>query len=819
MKTKKLLPADSRTAPTKTAVFLAALITTLLSMGTSLMFGTAFDIECNTFAVFAYSVIPAALFALVHSFGKKAVSIPILIAVPIGALLLVANDFMDSQSGLGGFLLALQNGEFPLITQNLNMYRRETASIFLFIGIYNLISSSVCTYILLRRRLVPASLVFYLPLIYFCLFNIVRLPGTVPCLITFSGVILVLFVNAFRKKNRRTSDRMLLVMLATTSVLAVALGLVFPQKDYDKDEVATGILLSIEEDYEDLAKEEIVQEIINKYFSKMKVFNVRSDIPGTQQLQSSRKNLNNVGPFNPSDDLVMTIRKDRNNSYKGPDVNDFSPLYLKIESSDTYKKNVLSSSKIKMDVYRDDFDPEKVTAPYTISIHPAIDSSVDVTPYYTDFYGTQNVDYTTVNAYNTTKTKKFTYAYSPIPVKSGNVYTDEYLLDYVYGTALEVPEETARAIIEDCTLPVWYTDALYGNSTMSDAEKVRRVTEMVRYLHPYDRNSAYPPKGADFVPWFINDAESGICVHYAITSVILLRMLGIPARYVTGYIDSASFPNHEKNIYAAEAHAWFEFFVPEYGWIMGDATPGYGPTEAYCNINAVAKVYPEIETANFSYSKFSLDDLPDRTYWDTPDTPSPTPSPSPSPDETEPAASDDATPTPTTATEPSETQQDTPDNTPADTPAVQEDAAVTPTPADPYQQYLEEKEAEARSRYFKVINILVLILIVAVSIFLLICIARLAFVIYWNSELTKKGNNNKAIARYHYYEMKGRVLSVSLPGKADRIAQKAAFSNDEITDGELMEMIASCEKRMYDSYTGFGKFKRLLYKLMEVRKL
>ena len=44
------------------------------------------------------------------------------------------------------------------------------------------------------------------------------------------------------------------------------------------------------------------------------------------------------------------------------------------------------------------------------------------------------------------------------------------------------------------------------------------------------------PEGADFATWFLQEAKSGYCVHFATTGTVLLRALGIPARYAEGYI-------------------------------------------------------------------------------------------------------------------------------------------------------------------------------------------------------------------------------------------------------------------------------------------
>ena len=299
----------------------------------------------------------------------------------------------------------------------------------------------------------------------------------------------------------------------------------------------------------------------------------------------------------------MTVRKNLNSEYPGSFSEASADVtYLKIESLDIYKNNTLKSSRVNMAVYADKNDLyqyEKV-APYTITIKPEIDNPIDIVPYYTDFYSASSINSAYVLPYNTTRLGQHTFAAGRIPVKTGMVYSEKYLNSYVYDTCLDVPKSTEMEIISNCNLPDWYLDVYHGYTTMSDAEKVRRVTEYVRDLHPYDENTDYPPNNVDFVPWFIKDAKSGICVHYAATSMILLRLLGVPARYVRGYVDQDSVPGTYSVILASQSHAWFEFFVPEYGWIMGDATPGYDSIAAYSNIEKVASEYPELEQTNFA---------------------------------------------------------------------------------------------------------------------------------------------------------------------------------------------------------------------------
>lgn len=62
--------------------------------------------------------------------------------------------------------------------------------------------------------------------------------------------------------------------------------------------------------------------------------------------------------------------------------------------------------------------------------------------------------------------------------------------------------------------------------------------------------------------------KAGVCQDFAHMLLLMLRMVGIPARYVSGYICPK---NHELRGEGA-THAWVEVCVPFYGWLGLDPT-------------------------------------------------------------------------------------------------------------------------------------------------------------------------------------------------------------------------------------------------------
>ncbi len=62
--------------------------------------------------------------------------------------------------------------------------------------------------------------------------------------------------------------------------------------------------------------------------------------------------------------------------------------------------------------------------------------------------------------------------------------------------------------------------------------------------------------------------KAGVCQDFAHFLLVMLRMIHIPARYVSGYIC----PKNDDFRGAGATHAWVEAFIPHYGWIGLDPT-------------------------------------------------------------------------------------------------------------------------------------------------------------------------------------------------------------------------------------------------------
>ena len=70
----------------------------------------------------------------------------------------------------------------------------------------------------------------------------------------------------------------------------------------------------------------------------------------------------------------------------------------------------------------------------------------------------------------------------------------------------------------------------------------------------------------------------GVCQDFAHFEIACLRSLGLPARYVSGYLETLPPPGQIKLMGADASHAWISIFCPGMGWIDVDPTNNLLPS-------------------------------------------------------------------------------------------------------------------------------------------------------------------------------------------------------------------------------------------------
>jgi transglutaminase-like putative cysteine protease len=83
----------------------------------------------------------------------------------------------------------------------------------------------------------------------------------------------------------------------------------------------------------------------------------------------------------------------------------------------------------------------------------------------------------------------------------------------------------------------------------------------------------------------IFEMRAGVCQDFAHVGIAAMRSLGLPARYVSGYLLTEPPPGKERLIGADASHAWFSIWAPPFGWVDLDPTNDVIPGEGHITIS------------------------------------------------------------------------------------------------------------------------------------------------------------------------------------------------------------------------------------------
>ncbi|TVP88409.1 MAG: transglutaminase family protein [Thioalkalivibrio sp.] len=107
--------------------------------------------------------------------------------------------------------------------------------------------------------------------------------------------------------------------------------------------------------------------------------------------------------------------------------------------------------------------------------------------------------------------------------------------------------------------------------------------QVTRLIH---REFAYRPGQTEVSTPLSRVIESrvGVCQDFAHLAVACSRALGIPARYVSGYLETRPPAGAERLVGADATHAWFAVYDPARGWLEFDPTNDAVPDQRYITL-------------------------------------------------------------------------------------------------------------------------------------------------------------------------------------------------------------------------------------------
>ena len=166
-------------------------------------------------------------------------------------------------------------------------------------------------------------------------------------------------------------------------------------------------------------------------------------------------------------------------------------------------------------------------------------------------------------------------AASGAPSYEARAYIPQVTIQQLKSASTEYPEYIRARYLQLPYIPPRVHELAKEISSGIDNpyDKAKAIEHYLRANYPYDLEIPAPPVDRDVTDYFLFDLKRGYCDYYATAMVVLARLNGLPARFVSGY-SSGSYDAMSAQYVVRElnAHSWAEIYFPEIGWIEFEPT-------------------------------------------------------------------------------------------------------------------------------------------------------------------------------------------------------------------------------------------------------
>ncbi len=352
----------------------------------------------------------------------------------------------------------------------------------------------------------------------------------------------LLLTGSVRRQDEKQGNRLLLLVTPVAALALLVLFAVIPQDTYQGQDNAKKMADSI-------LQSDSMQLLMGHLDDGAAVGSVSAD----------RVDLTNVGYRVESHAQILEV--------KAPFT---GTLYLRGRAMDTYDGVSWTNSDVDYSQYK--WPSQGLETVGEVEISTRFAHRMLYLPYYTDTMrlldlsgGMENETQLTRYSFACKKPAQQDLIVNLYPSEQSRV-PEEYrnLLDG-YSRNGAVPEE-----VKAWAVPL---ASRICSGKESPYHKAQAISSYVRNSAKYDTNT--PRMGSeqvDFAKWFLEESETGYCVHFATATAVLLQGAGIPARYVTGYMTQVT-EGEKIVVYSDQAHAWVEYWLPGFGWTVLESTP------------------------------------------------------------------------------------------------------------------------------------------------------------------------------------------------------------------------------------------------------
>lgn len=523
----------------------------LLSVCPILCYASAFSVKLESSVLIMAAVLFSIVFSLLSAFVKNNLKYALCMTVIAFVAFLVfvfANERIFAQANYAINKLLELYSVYLSVYSNIKFASYIANNATGFFVLLSLILNGLFSFLISRIKSIKIAGLLSIALLVPCFVLVNTLPDLVPLLIIFTVLFALYFSSQTRQLNYAHSGVITAVCAVILAVLITVLAVINPVADYERPKWQDNMLNTVQT------------------LTGMKTYNgsgkISSALAEVGNNVSSEVDFSNAGALKQTGTKVMTVVTDLNGR-----------IYLKGMSYANYENNKWSVlTDEQANDYPQDFQAFIMTANYqersTVTIDTVNKESIVYTPYYLASINDTFSPVCDVLVSNSDKATNYSMSVMPYSESELDNFSMDFssqVYDYdnfVKSYYLKLPYDTKLAMLK-----IAEENNLTGVSTQNIPQAVK---QFVSHSASYSLNTQKVPDGRDVAEWFLNDAETGYCMHFANAAAVMLRALGVPARYVTGYC--ANVVDGKATVTSDNAHAWVEYFDERIGWIPLDAT-------------------------------------------------------------------------------------------------------------------------------------------------------------------------------------------------------------------------------------------------------
>lgn len=523
----------------------------LLSVCPILCYASAFSVKLESSVLIMAAVLFSIVFSLLSAFVKNNLKYALCMTVIAFVAFLVfvfANERIFAQANYAINKLLEQYSVYLSVYSNIKFASYIANDATGFFVLLSLILNGLFSFLISRIKSIKIAGLLSIALLVPCFVLVNTLPDPVPLLIIFTVLFALYFSSQTRQLSYAHSGVITAVCAVILAILITVLAVINPVTDYERPKWQDNMLNTVQA------------------LTGMKTYNgsgkISSALAEVGNNVSSEVDFSNAGALKQTGTKVMTVVTDLNGR-----------IYLKGMSYANYENNKWSVlTDEQANDYPQDFQAFIMTANYqersTVTIDTVNKESIVYTPYYLASINDTFSPVCDVLVSNSDKATNYSMSVMPYSESELDNFSMDFssqVYDYdnfVKSYYLKLPYDTKLAMLK-----IAEENNLTGVSTQNIPQAVK---QFVSHSASYSLNTQKVPDGRDVAEWFLNDAETGYCMHFANAAAVMLRALGVPARYVTGYC--ADVVDGKAIVTSDNAHAWVEYYDSSIGWIPLDAT-------------------------------------------------------------------------------------------------------------------------------------------------------------------------------------------------------------------------------------------------------